>query len=658
MLPQVDSDVEDAVKLLPTAFPNLTSLRLGADASDGELQLVSSVLPNLEFLKLYNCGAISDAGAEHLARLSALTRLELAGASQVTDQGLSSFTSLTSLQALDARGTGITGVGLAQLARLPALRSLNVTGCAGLTDAQLIENLSGKSSVAAEAAMHALADRTADGMERCTEVLAAGALGGGVVALLGGGGTRAAQDHAAVAIAWIAAAGREHCAAIVESGALEHGLLALLAGSGSPAAQEDAAVALAHIAASKEEARSAIADAGALPTLVQLLRHQSAGVAESAAKALNSLMQLTLPAGDNDSRRRAIVAAGCVPSLLALLVHPCDGTAEAAKAALLTISFSGVIDDVITPDTVPDLMTMAAFHESTAAALRAATLVQQLAYRSGYCDALVACGSLPWLSELLQHSSDEIVRSAIVTLGRIASRSVGCRTAVVEAGCLPPLVALLSSQQLDVANRAAATLQLMAGASDALGDAHREAIVVAGCLPRLKALLLQPETVFCATPVIFTLASGANPDINGLPAAYSSAVTGTNATRDAIVAAGCLPDLAALLSKIEDEENPYDGESPCECAAATLKILAASSQAYRDALVASGGLPLLAAALSHAYEFVAWGAASALCDLANNGHRAAVVAAVQQPVVTILRSSQDAALRQAADDLFLVLVED
>lgn len=115
----------------------------------------------------------------------------------------------------------------------------------------------------------------------------------------------------------------------------------------------------------------------------------------------------------------------------------------------------------------------------------------------------------------------------------IASQSAGCWGAILESGCLPALVALLSSQNMRLAVYATGTLQFMAGGSDALGDAHRVAIVAAGCLPLLEALLSRPRLFVDASSAIFTLAAGAIPNIDnlsradGLAAACSSAVIGT-----------------------------------------------------------------------------------------------------------------------------------
>lgn len=144
-------------------------------------------------------------------------------------------------------------------------------------------------------------------------------------------------------------------------------------------------------------------------------------------------------------------------------------------------------------------------------------------------------------------------------------------TAIIAAGALPLLVALLQSDKSAVQEAAAHALRSLAIGSVSNDEQNKEAIIAAGAVPLLVALLrpYQPEVQRRATQALEGLAEG------------------SQLSRDAIIAAGALPCLVALLRSDHPEANvPYT-------AAATLKRIAEGSQHNKNAIIAAGAMPLL-----------------------------------------------------------------
>jgi Leucine-rich repeat (LRR) protein len=102
--------------------------------SDAALKHVGS-LTGLRYLDLSGCPNITSVGMKHLAELSKLEDLNLAGTA-VGDEGLKYFANLKSLRGLDLRGTAVGDDGLAHLSKLKNLGGL-VLGDTKVTDAGL-----------------------------------------------------------------------------------------------------------------------------------------------------------------------------------------------------------------------------------------------------------------------------------------------------------------------------------------------------------------------------------------------------------------------------------------------------------------------------------------------------------------------------------------
>lgn len=90
------------------------------------LSTIARQMPNLE---TFNAGThISDDDLKHLRPLP-LRSLNLAFCEELTDQGLLTLSSLTTLKSLELQNTPITDTGLLTLSCLTALRYLNMGGC-------------------------------------------------------------------------------------------------------------------------------------------------------------------------------------------------------------------------------------------------------------------------------------------------------------------------------------------------------------------------------------------------------------------------------------------------------------------------------------------------------------------------------------------------
>jgi len=132
--PGTFGDTELKQLAVDLANTNLTTLWLGSceGVTDAGLAHLAE-LTNLTRLALAGTG-VTDAGLAHLAGLTNLTMLTLA-ATSVTDAGLAHLAGLTNLTILNLRSTGVTDAGLAHLTGLTNLKTLDLTACDGVTDA-------------------------------------------------------------------------------------------------------------------------------------------------------------------------------------------------------------------------------------------------------------------------------------------------------------------------------------------------------------------------------------------------------------------------------------------------------------------------------------------------------------------------------------------
>jgi hypothetical protein len=85
-------------------------------------------LPELTYIRLWDCPNISDAGLKHVGRLEKLTRLELTMTNGIGDDGLKHLRPLQKLTHLNLNGTSITDRGMLHLHNLASLEHLEIGG--------------------------------------------------------------------------------------------------------------------------------------------------------------------------------------------------------------------------------------------------------------------------------------------------------------------------------------------------------------------------------------------------------------------------------------------------------------------------------------------------------------------------------------------------
>lgn len=108
------------------------------------------------------------------------------------------------------------------------------------------------------------------------------------------------------------------------------------------------------------------------------------------------------------------------------------------------------------------------------------------------CLKVVAHGAPAALLDLLLSASEEAKEQAAGVIANLTAGSSAARAAVVDAGCLPPLVSMLSSDAAAGAQHAAATAVCHLARCPTAASEHIHAIKALRAVERLRALARVP----------------------------------------------------------------------------------------------------------------------------------------------------------------------
>ena len=349
-----------------------------------------------------------------------------------------------------------------------------------------------------------------------------------LVHLLGLNSRHAAQEVAAGVMS-ILAMEELTAMAIAESGALP-ALVALLRNS-HPSCREAAASALANVAAGGTDLARKVARAGAVGPLVRLLAAPSgshwsggsgsSGVADGSRDAAARAVR-NMAAGCSDVAA-ALVHAGAVPPLLQLLRTGTFKGREAAAGALGNLASVPGARDACAPAFTPlvRMMTGAALPERRPSR-KAISLPQDN-------------GAAPAGASAAAGDADAIA-AAVAIQALVAAHPVN-RDAAVTAGCLPPLVAMLSGSK-------ACTPEARAAAAGALCN-------LAAHATQVQQALTQPEPLAALSTALKSARGDARTTAAAAGCVCNLCVGADEARATAIASGDLLPPLLRLLAMPE-----------------------------------------------------------------------------------------------------------
>ena len=324
---------------------------------------------------------------------------------------------------------------------------------------------------------------------------------------------------------------------------------------------EQATNALWHLAAN-EDNQTQIAQAGGLAPLVGLLTTENATTQQYATAALESL------ARDHADNQVALAKAGAIAPLVDLLGCPSTETQRHAKGALLYVAS----ENEASRNAVVQRLVGVLDARSAAAQMKACEALAVLAARSSDTRrTITAANAIAPLVRLLGDGrrvrADTPQERAAAVLADLAKFGEN-KSAIVEAGGVSPLVAMLESASPEATCHAAASLNQLA----ALGS-NRPIIARANAIPPLVDLLAHgsEEAHRYATGALWHLASAADNKV-------------------AMVNAGVIPPLVKVLVSTVAEAR--------ENAAAVISTLARTQGGNKKAIHLAGGIPPLIALLS------------------------------------------------------------
>lgn len=316
----------------------------------------------------------------------------------------------------------------------------------------------------------------ASGTLRCIAASKRGALDAHVpllVALLSSGSASVAEQSAVVLLRMLSTGTDAVRRAVDAEGCLPK-LVALL-----PDVSED----LAWESVQRLSAPTGCSDP--LPLLSALLSSHSAAVVESAASELHELARQGL-------RQQRTVAEGCLPVLVTLLSRMAMGEAAAGVAVIRLASHLLAANDgvvcraAVAAGAMPQLAAVVARAPGSLTTAPAANALLKLWVDSAtYRSMITTAGYLPALAPQLSCVPEAVAIRMVLTLRNIIVARTGPRPIPVDARYMPLLVALLQHDSEPVVEMASTELKNVVTAGESV---LCSALLAAGCLPPLMAL--------------------------------------------------------------------------------------------------------------------------------------------------------------------------
>ena len=325
---------------------------------------------------------------------------------------------------------------------------------------------------------------------------------------------------------------------------------------------ENATNAIWHLADTGDN-KIEIAEVGGISALVQLLQVGSEATQQYAAAAMNSL------ARDCPENQLRLAKAKAIQPLVGLLGSDNMETQEFAVGALLCLASHVESRNAVIKRLVAVLDARNASAQMRAAAALAVLSSRNTTYRS----AIMEAGAIPPLVRLLgdglRVENDTPQERAACVLADLA-RSGESKEEIVEAGGIEPLVRMLGSSSSNAQSGAAAALMHLSSNGD-----NKIAIAQAGGIVRLVTLL----------------SNDANPEGKAYAAACLRLLATSTENKVDIIQAGGIVHLVQMM------KNEDTSPEAIESAAAVLSEIARTQQANKTAIVDAGGIePLVKAA--------------------------------------------------------------
>jgi len=507
---------------------------------------------------------------------------------------------------------------------------------------------------------------------------------------------RELKPVAALALADLARSNAALQSAISEAGAMKP-LIIMLTDFGAAGAQKAACSALATLAEGFSDNQIAISEAGGIPPLVELLKSSRTGSHENAARAISMLAL-------HEQNKASIGKAAGIEALVGLLTAGNDMAKQHAAQALQSLASDNVENQVIMANSracSPLVALLSVGSDETAASAVAALLCL---VEHGPSQKLV----IKKLVEVLGGRSTSAQLKAAEAFAALSSRNPTLRAAIVKAGAIEPLVALLGTgHRADLhtpPERAAAVLADLSRIADSKAEIAR----CSGIAPLVKmlsstckegqahaAMALYHSSTTADNKVSITTMRGipllvrlmsigsAEAQRHAAGTLWNLATSADNKT--AIVDAGGIQPLVALLLKEDHqkEEEPISAPTPRRrptnggtggtgtgtgagtggeslamltkgTAAAVLSELARSQASYRVLIVKAGAVAPLTELLKTGSSTAQKHATCAVWGLTGEPKYRKIVAAIPGAVerlVEMLRSSEGEAQGYAAATL-------